>query len=822
MRVAPRRETCHGAAVKSSPLRERILAELKSPTYRPIDRQEFAKVLKLNGSTRRQLVDIFLELEEEGIVICNSRGRYLLPGVADVATGVLQVHGGGNAHLLCETPGIKDLFVPAAHLGTAMHSDKVVVRIERGRKGELEGRVIRVLERATSTVVGTLQRGKSCFFVAPDDSRMQRDVNVSSPKEGKVGDKVVVKLEAWTDPRANPEGEIVEVLGAATDPGVDMLSIVRKHNLPLEFPPAVLQEADRIPETIPESEIAKRTDCRGDFVVTIDPDDAKDFDDAIMVVRRPDGGWRLCVHIADVSHYVRPGTALDREARLRGNSTYLADRVIPMLPERLSNGVCSLKPKVDRLTTAAFIDFDRTGAIKKASFARSVIHSAARLTYRQALAILEDKPVPPTPNYERGGRVHLDAKPVPIDVTPELRERVHTAWELASVLRRRRFEQGSLDLDFPEVKIWLDDQGRADRMERLENDISHQLVEECMLAANEVVAKEIKNRNSPSIYRIHEDPDSDRLSEFRDFAAQNGFKAGDLTQRREVQKILAAIKGTHEEYAVKLQFLKSLKRAAYDINSVGHYGLAKVNYTHFTSPIRRYADLVVHRVISRLKAGDAKSLGELAAHISKTERTSSDAERDSTQLKKMEFFQRQLTSKKPQEFPAIVVDVRAMGIFVELPDVQISGLVHVSALGQDFFEFDAVRQRYVGRKTKYTYKLGDKITVVVARVDAYRRQIDFAPVLPAELVGSEEGASTANRTRDKERPARNQERGRRKENERRPAGEGRPVSDGRPARGGRGRAPSTTAPAAKSPREDAGPAGESERSKRGSRRKRRR
>lgn len=729
--------------MKPTPLRDRVLEKLRAPDYRPLDKVELTKALDMHSSERRQLRDVLGALEAEGAILRTSKDLYILPGVADVATGTLQVHGGGNAHLLSETPGVKDLFVPAAHLGTAMHGDKVVVRIERSRRGDQEGRVIRVLERVNSKIVGILQRSKNFFYVKPDDARMQRDVNVPSAKTAQVGDKVVVQLEPWIDPHLNPEGEIIEVLGLASAPGVDMISIIRKHDLPMEFPPEVLREAEAIPESVPESESARREDCRGQFVLTIDPDDAKDFDDAIHV-ERTQHGWRLSVHIADVSHYVRPGTALDREARQRGNSTYLADRVIPMLPERLSNGVCSLKPRVDRLTTSAFIDFDKSGAIRKATFAKTVIHSAARLTYRQAFAILENKPVPPTPNYERGGRVHLDAKPVPVDVTPELRERVVVAWELASVLRRRRFEQGSLDLDFPEVKVWLDDEGRAERMERIENDISHQLVEECMLAANEVVAREIKNRAMPSIYRIHENPDTDRLNEFREFAASYGFRAGDLSQRREVQKLLASIKGKPEEYAVKLQFLKSLKRAAYDTNPIGHYGLAKVNYTHFTSPIRRYADLVVHRVIAREKAGDAKSLAEAATHISKTERTSADAEKDSTQLKKMEFFQRQLTARKPQEFTAIVVEVRAMGVFVELPDIQITGLIHVSALGQDFYEFDATRQRFIGRRSRSGYQLGDRLTVVVARVDASRRQIDFAPV-------STPTAATARAPREGER-----------------------------------------------------------------------
>jgi len=800
--------------MKPNPLRDRILALLKSPGYQPSDKVDLSKALEVDSNDRRKLRDVLRELEDEGAIVRTSKERYILPGVADVATGVLQVHGGGNAHLLCETEGVKDLFVPAAHLGTAMNGDKVVVRIERNRRGDAEGRVIRVLERVNDTVVGTLQRSKNFFYVAPDDSRLPRDVNVPGPSTGRIGDKVVVKLDPWIDARMNPEGKIIEVLGPASAPGVDMLSIIRKHNLPLEFPDDVLREADLIPELVPEEECARREDCRKQFVITVDPDDAKDFDDAI-IVERTAHGWSLAVHIADVSHYVRPGTALDREARVRGNSTYLADRVIPMLPERLSNGVCSLKPRVDRLTTCAFIDFDKSGAIKGARFARAVIHSAARLTYRQAFAILKNEPVPPTPNYERGGQVHLDSKPVPLDVTPELRERVNVAWELASTLRKRRFEHGSLDLDFPEVKVWLDDEGRAARMERIENDISHQLIEECMLAANEVVAQEIKHRNAPCIYRIHENPDADRLQEYREFAASYGFKAGDLTQRREVQKLLASIKGTPEEYAIKLGFLKSLKRAVYDINPVGHYGLAKVNYTHFTSPIRRYADLVVHRVIARQKAGDVKSLAEAAAHISRTERASADAEKDSTQLKKMEFFQRQLTEKQPQEFPAIVVDVRAMGVFVELPDIQISGLIHVSSLGKDFFEFDATRQRFIGRQSRATYQLGSKLTVVVSRVDAYRRMIDFAPVGAPEPMVSSRVEPAAPPREDGRREGGKPSRG----GQQRPSA--KPTREG--GRGGSSRRSSAPSEAAKPPG-DAAPGGapKSSRSRRGGRGRRRR
>jgi ribonuclease R len=719
---------------------------------------ELSKALKWPSERRAELRDVLRKMESAGEIARIRKDRYVLPETADLITGTLQVHAGGNAHLVNEVSGQRDVFVSAVNLGTAMNGDRVVARLmhegrEQRKDAQNEARVIRILERANTSVVGTLHASKNFFYVIPDDPRLQHNISVRfseglrapqleteergrksrrPPREEsatgpQVGDKVVVRLDEWESRHVNPEGEIIETLGPAGAPGVDMLSIVRKYDLPVEFPEAVLSEAERIPAEIDQEEIARREDLRGGFVITIDPDDAKDFDDAIDV-ERTSNGWRLGVHIADVSHYVRPGNALDREAKKRGNSTYLADRVIPMLPERLSNGICSLKPGVDRLTVSAFIEFDERGRTRQTRFARTVIRSAARLTYRQALAILENRPAPPTPNYERGGKVLLSSRPTPLDVTPKLRERISQAWTLATLLRKNRFAAGSLDLDFPEVKVWLDDQGRAERLEKLDNDISHQLIEECMLAANEAVAKALKDRQTPAIYRVHEEPDPDRLRDFRDQAATYGFRAGDVTNRAELQKLLASTRGKPEEYAIKLALLKSLKRALYKTEPLGHYGLAKVNYTHFTSPIRRYADLLVHRAILRDKPIPAQKLVEIAEHISTTERVSSDAERDSTMLKKMEFFQRQLASRKPQEFRAVVVDVRSYGLVVELPDCLITGLIHVSALPDDFYQFDSVRLSFVGRKTRKRYQIGDSIRVVVCRVDAPKRQIDFVPV----------------------------------------------------------------------------------------------
>jgi ribonuclease R len=413
------------------------------------------------------------------------------------------------------------------------------------------------------------------------------------------------------------------------------------------------------------------------------------------------------VHIADVAAYVKPGSALDREAYKRGNSVYLPDRVIPMLPERLSNGVCSLRPDVNRLTHSVFLEFTKDGRTKSCRFGRTVIRSARRLTYREAYALLTAAP------------------------KDQLGERLHVAWELASLLRRKRFEQGSLDLDFPEVKVRLDAEGKPIAMERIENDESHQLIEEFMLAANEAVARELKNRLIPTVYRVHEDPDPEKLAEYRDLILSYGYKVGDLTNRRELQRLLASLTGKAEEQALKIGLLKSLKRARYAPQPLGHFGLAKTNYTHFTSPIRRYADLVVHRGLGELEQArrsrmDMGQIAAIAEHISITERVAAEAEIDSVKMKKLEFFQRQLDARDPQVFRAVVLDVKNYGLLVELPDVLISGLVHVSSLTDDFYIFNAAQRRFIGRQSRRRFSVGDQLRVFVARVDVFKRQVDFA------------------------------------------------------------------------------------------------
>ena len=729
-------------------IQEQILALLGSANYRPLNKSELAKALGRKSGVRMGLSQVLRDLERAGEIARIRKNRYVLPPAADLIAGKLHIHQAGYGFLISEKPGELDIFIAAENTGTAMHGDRVVARISpdepSGRiKGRREGRVIRILERAHDTIVGTLQRSRNFYYVVPDDPRIVHDVyvgQVSNSPQGEsavadlplaafkiapqVGDKVVVRLEAWESRHVNPEGEIIELLGPASAPGIDMLSIIRKYHLPTEFPRDVLDQAKGIPETVDARQFEGREDLRGEFIVTVDPDDARDFDDAIHV-EKIGGGWRLGVHIADVAAYVEPDSPLDREARRRGNSVYLPDRVIPMLPERLSNGVCSLNPGVDRLTHSVFIHFDKHGNAKSARFARSLVRSARRLTYKQAYAILTAAP------------------------GDQLGERLHLAWELAALLRQRRFEHGALDLDFPEVKVWVDKDGHPVKLERVENDKSHQLIEEFMLAANESVARELKKRAVPTIYRIHENPDPEKLAEFREFVLGFNYTVGDVTHRAELQRLLAATRGKPEEQALKVGLLKSLKRARYSPQPLGHYGLAKANYLHFTSPIRRYADLVVHRALGRDTAGtrgrsarsagahrhpDMAEIASIAEHISVTERTAADAEVDAVQMKKLEFFQRQLDAHNPQIFRASIVDVRNYGLMVELPDALITGLIHVSSLTDDFYLFEPARRQLIGRRSRKRFSVGGELSVFVARVDLFKRQVDFAIVTASQAL----------------------------------------------------------------------------------------
>lgn len=700
--------------------------------------------LKVPPHERTHVRRILDHLQQQGGVVHIRKDRIVLPSEADLVPGRIQMHERGFGFVIPDaapdaTTARPDIFIPAEDTAIAMHGDRVLVRLhqpgartERRRRdptpNKASGTVIRVLERANPTVVGVLQRGENVHYVVPDDPRMPRNIYVNPARghtKARVGERVVVKLSPWQNRHVNPEGEIAEVIGSADDPSLDLLVIVKKFKLRTEFPREVVAQAEEVEESVADAERARRLDLTGDTVVTIDPDDARDHDDALSLKRLPSGRWLLGVHIADVSHYVRPGTPLDREARERGNSVYLPDRVIPMLPEALSNGICSLKSNVERLAQSVMFEMNADGTVHSRKFHDTVIRSSARLTYGQALSVLQPAHGSP-PQVDDEAVCHL----------------VRDLWTLAARVRALRFAHGSLDMDFPELKVHCNAKGEAERIEKRDNDISHQLVEEFMLLANEAVGAETRRREVPSLYRIHDDPDSERLDSFRDFVIANGHYMGDPSVRGEIQKLLKRLTGRPEEYIMKLHLLRSMKRAQYSTKPVGHFGLAKENYTHFTSPIRRYADLVVHRALiratrqhrkphaaaARAEGGlDTSALDAICAHCSVTERVADEAEKESVRLKLIEYFESQLKRHQLDTFDALITEVRNFGLMVELPDYMLSGLIHISTMADDFYHFDAVRQKFTGKKNRRVLQAGARLKVKVARVDRFKKQVDFAP-----------------------------------------------------------------------------------------------
>ncbi len=690
--------------------REALLPILGSREYQPLDGKALARKLHVPPQEATAFADYLLEEEKNGRLMQVRHSLYVLPKRLGFCVGHLQMNERGFGFLVPLDPAEPDFYVGAEDTGTAFHGDRVLARLKeqhgRRRDDRLRGEVVKVLQRKRRQLVGTLRKTPMFYFVYPDETRIPHDICVPPPTDpAQLGQKVVVELKDWPDRRKPPEGVITEVLGQPDAPGVDLLSIIRKHDLPTSFPEKVEQEAADISAQIPEEEIARREDFRKIFTLTIDPDDAKDFDDALSYRAHPNGDFEIFIHIADVSHYVRTGSALDTEARERGNSIYLVDRVIPMLPEKLSNGICSLQPNVDRLVKTAIVTLDRRGEIKSSRFAAGIIHSQKRFTYKEAFALLQ--------------------KPV----TSPLGEHVHALNSMAQILRRRRFANGALDLDFPEVKVRVNELGIPTHLERNENDISHQLIEEFMLLANEVVALELKGRHRPGLYRIHENPDPGRLLEFRAQAKSMGFPCGDLTQRGEIQKLLNKVRGQPGESAVKIGLLKSLKRAMYSPKPLGHYGLSKINYTHFTSPIRRYSDFVVHRLLfsppREIGEFNYDALARLCLHLSNTERSAAEAEQESVKLKKLEYFDRQAHATKRTSFHAIILDVRSSGLMVQLPEFLVQGLVPLSALEGDLFVFNPQRLELAGQRTKLVLRAGQELSVEVARVDLGRQQVDF-------------------------------------------------------------------------------------------------
>ena len=640
--------------------------------------------------------------------------------------------------------------------GVALPGDRVLAREFPGRtgrrRGEKIGGVVRVLERERATIVGELRTGRRGFVVQPDDPRFGYEIQVGDPhKSGvsptpKPGDKVVVQLGDWLRRESPLTGTIISRLGRTHEPRAELLGIFVKYNLATEFPADVEREAAALPEKVQPRELAHRLDYREQPVFTIDPDDAKDFDDALSYEQLGHGDIRVGIHIADVSTYVRPGTALDREAQRRGNSTYLVGVVVPMLPEKLSNGLCSLVEGKDRLCKAVFLTFDKKLRLKDTTFANTVIRSRKRLTYKQAYAFMfEDDlakiralPLPPKHQTGSTGRALRELSDHELE---DLQTWIRALWKIASKLRKERMANGSLDLEMPETKIFVDEQGYADRLEKIENDESHQLIEEFMLAANEAVARLTRTHKLPSLYRVHDDPDADKLDELRGLLDTYGIHAGDLTHREELMRLLDVLNKHPQGYVLRTQLLRSLRKAIYRHTPDGHFGLNKKDYTHFTSPIRRYSDLVVHRVFDyflvkhagqpppgdRLPTYDLPRVTKMGEHLSLTEVNSAEAERDSVKVKLLEYFERELTKKPKTRFAAIITDVRANGFFIELIDSLTFGFVAASALRDDYYSLNNSGNALVGRKRKSRYEVNQRLDVVVHKVDRYKRLIDFVP-----------------------------------------------------------------------------------------------
>ena len=674
--------------------------------------------------------------------------------------GRIQFRAGGSAFVVRDAVLGEDaqpaLQVFPEDTGVALPGDRVLAREFPGRKGrrpgEKIGAVIRVLARERDTIVGNLRKGRREFVVQPDDPRFSYEIAVGDPaKSGlspipKEGDKVVIKLGEWNHRADALTGTITSRLGRTHEPRAELLGIFLKHNLATEFPSDVEREAALIPDRVLPSELPGRLDYRAKVVFTIDPDDAKDFDDALSYEPLDGGEVRVGIHIADVSTYVHPGTAIDREAQRRGNSTYLVGVVIPMLPEKLSNGLCSLVEAQDRLCKAVFLTFAKNGRLRDTTYANTVIRSRKRLTYKQAYAFMfEDDlakiralPLPAKHQTGSTGRALRDLTDAELH---DLQTWCRALWKIAARLRKDRMANGSLDLDMPETKIFVDEKGYADRLEKITHDESHQLIEEFMLAANEAVARLSRTHQLPSLYRVHDEPDAEKLEEFRGLLDSFDIPVGDLSVRAEIVKLLVILAAHPQGYTLRTQLLRSLKKAAYRATPDGHYGLAKNDYTHFTSPIRRYADLVVHRVFdtylekhaghaippARNARYDLSRIQALGEHISLTEISSAEAERESVKIKLLEFFERELDKSPRTPFLAVITDVRPNGFFIELVESMTFGFISTNALTPDRYVPTDDGTMLVGRKTKKKFALNGRLTVVVDKVDRFKRLIDFRP-----------------------------------------------------------------------------------------------
>ena len=697
--------------------KEAVVRLLKGHAGVPLEFRELMQAFGISKAERSHFKEIIDGFVDEGTLLRLKGRLFLLPSETNGLVGKLSVHRDGYGFVILEE-GKEDVFIPARYLRHNMHGDKVEVQIvAKKRDGKQEGRIIKTLERGFTRIVGRFEKGAKLSRVIPDEVRIGRDVVIPAKAAGKAvsGQVVVAEITSYAGEGQAMEGKIIEVLGWPDEPEVEVQTIIRKYDLPSEFPPSVLKAAKTAPQVIEADDLTGRTDLRGQLTVTIDGETAKDFDDAVAVKKEENGAIRLWVSIADVSHYVKPGSALDKEAYLRGTSVYFPDRCIPMLPEELSNGICSLNPQVDRLTMTAEMVFDQTGAMLESSFYPSVINSVARLTYTKVKKIVVDNDSEMVKEYAK--------------VVPELK----IMEELALRLMAKRRKRGSIDFDLPEPEILLDLTGGTMAIIRAERNLAHKIIEEFMLAANEAVANHIEERKIPFLYRIHETPDFAKLQDFKEFIFNFGY---DLRLQEEkvtpgeFQRILDQAEGKPEERMINEVLLRCMKQARYSAENVGHFGLAAGSYTHFTSPIRRYPDLVVHRILRKQlakKIGEkekedlAAALPEIGLHTSKRERVAMEAEREIVELKKMQYMQ----DKVGDEFDGIITGVASFGFFVELVEIFVEGMVHISTLKQDFYEYVEKQHALIGERSRTIYRIGDQVRIKVAAVSLEKKQIEF-------------------------------------------------------------------------------------------------
>ncbi len=708
-----------------------IIDFLRSAAGRPLKAKELARGLGIPTEDYAEFKELLERLEDEGVLYRVQRQRYAVPERINLVVGRFQSTRSGAGFVVPDEPG-PDLYIAAESTASAVDGDRVIARVERRRRGpRAEGSVIRVVERARRTVVGIYHPIRQFGFVSPEDRKLTRDVFVASGQamDAKEGDVVVVRISDWGAGQRGPAGEVERILGPLSAPGVDVLAVAYGHELPLEFPAAVEQAAEQLRERgISAEDAAARMDLRSTLVFTIDPADAKDHDDALSIVSAEGDLWQIGVHIADVSFYVTEGSPLDVEAYARGTSVYLVDRVIPMLPHALSGDLCSLVPDQDRLALSVLLTVDREGKVRDHRLARTLIRSRHRLSYDGAQAVLD-------------GGASIDA---------ETDEALRQLALLSRRLRALRAARGSLDFDLPEARVVIDSAGAPIDIQKVQRFESHRLIEDFMLLANETIAEHAASTRMPFLYRIHERPDASRLQQLGEFVATLGYRltGGAHPTSKDLQRLLERAKGRPEENLVSMVGLRSMKQARYSTENAGHFGLAARHYTHFTSPIRRYPDLVVHRLCTRwflegerAGKGTISALSDVAKTSSERERVAVAAERDSIDLKKVEFMERHLGD----DFDGTISNVTAFGFFVLLDAFFVEGLVHVSSLDDDYYVYVEELYTLVGENRHRRFRIGDRVRVQVAAVDIEQRKVDFVLLAGANQPGVRRGKRATGR-----------------------------------------------------------------------------